>query len=135
MISLRQILTYIIKSINIPLETGNLTATATTGTFISGSYVKWGPIIEVNVKFRNTNSVAAGSIEYQGVITEPMSNFFPQHRNPLNAIFFGNNTLVGALNGDGQLTIRNTGPDALAMGSTSSSQLTLFYIRDWEVNL
>lgn len=98
---------------------------ATAGTFVSASYSKYGKIIQLRLGFRNTNSTAAGANIFEGVFFDPI---------PLPAIFtlgcgyYGAHALIGQVNSDGEIVIRNASSTAFAIGSNSSAAITFTYI-------
>lgn len=106
-------------------EVPSPTIYTTTGELVSKSMRRFGNVVQLDVVFRNTSSVASGA----NVYVATMSNFKPAI-GVTGATFFGKHILGATLGTNGTITVRNASPTAVTIGSSYTSTISFTYIID-----
>lgn len=109
-----------ISSINskLTVTTLSISITATTGTLVRADAKRYGNIVQVNLVFRNSASVASGSNLFVGTINTVALR-------PAVAItsgsYYGNHAVNVAVGSGGGITVRNASSTAISMGSNQGN--------------
>lgn len=99
--------------------------TATTGEFVSGQYVKSGNVVQLQITFRNTSSVASGSDVFYGTLSIDGIKPLISAR---GSGYYGAHSFVGVAYDSGAIRIRNASSTAVSIGASNSTTVTFTYI-------
>lgn len=116
-----------ISTINnkLTVTTPSISITASTGTLVSSQIRKYGNIVQMNVVFRNTASVASGSNIFVGTINTTALR-------PVVAItsgsYYGNHAVIVSVGTGGVITVRNASPTAITIGASNQGNVAFTYI-------
>ena len=116
-----------INAINSELsnKTTAVTATTTTGTFKSANCKRYGNIVWLQLVVTNNASVAGGADIYVGTLSSSLPR---PYSFTMGCTYYGNRAIVGNLNSDRRVHIRNAADTAVTIGSSNSAILTFTYI-------
>lgn len=100
----------------------------TTGTFVSGQYVKRGNVVQLQITFRNTSSTASGSNIFEGTLD--VSGGISPIISIRGVGYYGAHTMVGTLSSNGSILVRNASSTALTIGSANTTTVAFTYLVD-----
>lgn len=107
------------------VKTITVNVTSTTGQFVSAVCKRYGQIVQLTVGIRNTAAVASGGDFYVGTF----NNALPA---PLmlttSGSFLGKTPVTAALNTAKKLTVRNSSPSSVTVGSSNTIYVSFTYI-------
>lgn len=95
------------------------------GTFVGSGYHKYGRVVTLTFRFRNTSSTASGADLYTGIL----SNGLPLPYDTVSSVtYYGARVLVEVLFTDRSLIIRNASSSAIQFGSSNTASMSFTYI-------
>lgn len=102
------------------------TITASTGTLVGSSIRRYGNVVWLSLRVRNTASVAVGSMIFTGTLSGvPLPASFCT-----TATNYGARSLVAYMDYQGNINVRNTHSAAVAMGSMDNLAFSFTWIVD-----
>ena len=107
------------------VSTITVNTTTTKGTYVGSSCHKYGRVVTLTFRFRNTSSTASGGDLYTGTL----SSTLPAPYDTVSSVtYYGAHALVGILYTDRSLIIRNASNSAVQFGSTNTAALSFTYV-------
>jgi len=107
------------------VSTITVNTTTTKGTFVGTTCYKYGRVVTLTFRFRNTSSTASGADLYTGTL----SSTLPLPYDTVTSVtYYGAHALVGVLLTDRSLTIRNASNSALQFGSSNTASMSFTYV-------
>lgn len=103
-------------------EFDEATITASTGTLVDMDVRRFGQVVQLTMLFRNTSAVASGSNVFVGTLR----NLQPAIT-VTGSAYYGEHALSGRIV-NGTITIRNTSPTSVTIGSGNSATMSFTYI-------
>lgn len=106
-------------------KTISVNTTTSTGTFKSANCKRYGNIVWLQLVVTNNASVAGGADIYVGTLSSSLPR---PYSFTMGCTYYGNRAIVGNLNSDRRVHIRNAADTAVTIGSSNSAILTFTYI-------
>lgn len=107
------------------VQTINTNVTTTTGTYVTSICRRYGQLVQLTVGIRNASAVASGGDFYVGTFNSALPS-------PImvttTGSFFGKTPVTAALNTSRVLTVRNSSPSSVTIGSSSTVYVSFTYL-------
>lgn len=107
------------------VSTITVNTTTSKGTYVGSSCHKYGRVVTLTFRFRNTSSIASGADLYTGTL----SSTLPLPYDTVSSVtYYGAHALVGVLLTDRSLTIRNASNSAVQFGPSNTASMSFTYV-------